>query len=51
MQGNIFDSCMSSYFFACTDFRWGDALDNISWGVDGRASQNQITRVVDQGFL
>jgi hypothetical protein len=22
MQGNVFDSCMSSYFLACTDVRW-----------------------------
>jgi hypothetical protein len=50
MQGNMFDSCMCSFF--CAHKHWvGGAPDSLAWGVGGPVGLNQVTWVVDLGFL
>jgi hypothetical protein len=50
MQGNVFDSCMPSFF--CMHRRGvGGTPDSLAWGVDGRAGVDQVAGVVGLGFL
>jgi hypothetical protein len=51
MQGNVFDSCMPSYFFACTDVGWGRTRQpGLTSGCSGRAGLDQVAGVVGLGF-
>jgi hypothetical protein len=51
MQGNVFDSCIPSYFLHAQTWD-GGALDSLAWrvGAVGRTGLDQVTWVVGLGF-